>query len=368
MSPPLLLAAGNLQAKIVTGIKHNYYLDGSQIVAETWTLSGIEYLLYYLYDETGSPIGMQYRTSNYASRVFDAYFFEKNVQGDIIAVYNSTGKRIGSYTYDAWGNFNYSLASGNTALETRIVYRLNPFRYRGYYYDVETGLYYLQSRYYNPEWGRFLNADGQLNTGFLGYNLFAYAWNNPIMFIDPSGTCSCPMYDPNCRDCRQRKLQAEFAGLPFEERVPNYNKILHRNENNDITAENSGDLNYSDVEKLITLPVGIYATILGYYAEGTLEATMAGGIGAAITVPLNLLLHWNNPNLTTRQKWGMTGYDVGTGVGGVLLTYGVVNCWNPAGWVSFAIGGCYFGVTYMIGWMLETSLEESNRQMGVVRS
>ena len=80
-------------------------------------------------------------------------------------------------------------------------------------------------------------------------------------------TCSCPMYDPNCRDCRQRKLQAEFAGLPFEERVPNYNKILHRNENNDITAENSGDLNYSDVEKIITLPVGIYATILGYYAE-----------------------------------------------------------------------------------------------------
>ena len=246
--------------------------------------------------------------------------------------------------------------------------RYNPFRYRGYYYDVETGYYYLQTRYYNPEWGRFLNADGQLNTGFLGYNLFAYAWNNPIMFIDPSGTCSCPMYDPNCRDCRRRKLQAELAGLPFEERVPNYNKISHRNENNDITAENSGDLNYSDVEKLITLPVGIYATILGYYAEGTLEATMAGGIGAAITVPLNLLLHWNNPNLTTRQKWGMTGYDVGTGVGGVLLTYGVVNCWNPAGWVSFAIGGCYFGVTYMIGWMLETSLEESNRQMGVVRS
>ena len=84
-------ANGIRTSKTVNGIRHDYYLNGTQIIAETWTLSGIEYLLYYLYDETGSPIGMQYRTSNYASQVFDAYFFEKNVQGDIIGVYNSTG-------------------------------------------------------------------------------------------------------------------------------------------------------------------------------------------------------------------------------------------------------------------------------------
>lgn len=119
----------------------------------------MEFLLYYLYDETGSPIGMQYRTSNYASRVFDAYFFEKNVQGDIIGVYNSTGKKIGAYTYDAWGKCSLSGANGNTILEDKVVTFYNPFRYRGYYYDYETGFYYLQSRYYNPEWGRFLNAD-----------------------------------------------------------------------------------------------------------------------------------------------------------------------------------------------------------------
>lgn len=148
-----------------------------------------EYLIYYVYDETGLPIGLKYRTSAYEAGVFDCFFFEKNLQGDIIAVYNSTGKRIGSYTYDAWGNFNYSLASGNTALETRIVFRLNPFRYRGYYYDVETGYYYLQSRYYNPEWGRFLNAAGYVSTGtgMLGYNMFAYCNNNPVMFTDPTG-------------------------------------------------------------------------------------------------------------------------------------------------------------------------------------
>ena len=65
----------------------------------------------------------------------------------------------------------------------------NPFRYRGYYYDTETGLYYLQSRYYNPQWGRFLNADGLVSTGqgLLGYNMYAYCNNNPVMYVDPTG-------------------------------------------------------------------------------------------------------------------------------------------------------------------------------------
>ena len=69
------------------------------------------------------------------------------------------------------------------------MFRLNPFCYRGYYYDVETGLYYLQRRYYNPEWGRFLNADGYISTGtgMLGHNMFAYCNNNPVMFTDPTG-------------------------------------------------------------------------------------------------------------------------------------------------------------------------------------
>ena len=130
-----------------------------------------------------------YRISNDASQVFDAYFFEKNVQGDIIGVYNSTGKKIGAYTYDAWGKCSLSVASGNTILEDKVVLFYNPFRYRGYYYDNETGFYYLQSRYYNPEWGRFLNADGYINANgdIIGFNIFAYCGNNPIMETDPTG-------------------------------------------------------------------------------------------------------------------------------------------------------------------------------------
>ena len=64
---------------------------------------------------------------------------------------------------------------------------MNPFRYRGYYLDTETNLYYLQSRYYDSYVGRFINADGQLNGGLLGYNLFAYCENNPVMYVDPTG-------------------------------------------------------------------------------------------------------------------------------------------------------------------------------------
>jgi RHS repeat-associated protein len=104
-------------------------------------------------------------------------------------VYNSSGEKVGSYTYDAWGNCTVSVVSGNTTLENNIVRTINPFRYRGYYYDTETGLYYLQSRYYNPEWGRFLNADGYVNANgdLVGYNLYVYCSNNPISYVDYSG-------------------------------------------------------------------------------------------------------------------------------------------------------------------------------------
>ena len=107
-------------------------------------------------------------------------------------MYNSSGTRIGSYTYDAWGNCTVSLESSATTAEKRIVRNFNPFRYRGYYYDYDTGLYYLQSRYYNPTTGRFINADGYVSTGtgLLGYNMYAYCGNNPVIYEDRDG-CAC---------------------------------------------------------------------------------------------------------------------------------------------------------------------------------
>jgi len=167
-------------SKNMSGITHNYYLSGSQIIAEQ---AGI-ILLVYLYDENGSPVGMQFRTDSMAENTFITFWFEKNLQGDIIAVYNESGTKLITYTYDAWGNVTETV--NNRVGDNRYA-TYNPFRYRGYYYDKETGLYYLQSRYYSPEMGRFINADGQLNGGLLGYNQFAYCENNPVMFTDPTG-------------------------------------------------------------------------------------------------------------------------------------------------------------------------------------
>ena len=140
--------------------RYEYTLNGSQIIKETVYVNNVEsHTVVYIYDETGSPIGYRFRVPSYAEDEFDGYFFEKNLQGDIIAVYNQYGTKLVSYTYDAWGSCTttYVNAGASTAA------RYNPFRYRGYYLDSETNWYYLQSRYYNPTWGRFINADGYIN-------------------------------------------------------------------------------------------------------------------------------------------------------------------------------------------------------------
>ena len=135
-------------------------------------------VLYFAYGANGVPMSLTYNDV--------VYYYVTNIQGDVIAILDAAGNLVVSYSYDAWGN---PISTTGSMANTLGI--LNPLRYRGYVYDQETGLYYVSSRYYDPEIGRFINADdiAYLGTGGLtSYNLFAYCGNNPVMGYDPYGT------------------------------------------------------------------------------------------------------------------------------------------------------------------------------------
>jgi len=141
-------------------------------------------ILYFSYDANGVPQTVTHNTT--LNQYTTVYQYVTNQQGDVIGIQDYNGNVYATYSYNAWGVPTSSSDSSSHMIEV-----LNPLRYRGYVYDQETGLYYLQSRYYNPRTGRFLNADDTTYLGAdgttLSFNLFAYCKNNPVMNYDPSG-------------------------------------------------------------------------------------------------------------------------------------------------------------------------------------
>lgn len=137
--------------------------------------------MYFQYDDLGNPIGFIYNDTQ--------YFYTTNQFGDIIGIVNAAGDKIASYEYDEWGQI---ISISSTSNKSEKIAKINPLRYRGYYYDTETGYYYLQSRYYDPSICRFINADDIMMAKChkyenAGLNLFTYCCNNPIENSDPSG-------------------------------------------------------------------------------------------------------------------------------------------------------------------------------------
>lgn len=157
-----------------------YYYDSSNNLIGM--VNGNNTLLFY-YDESDSPTAFSHNGT--------MYFYIKNLQGDICEIVNASGSVIANYTYDAWGKLlSVKDANGDNISSSTHIALLNPLRYRGYVYDEETGLYYLQSRYYDPTVGRFLNADILFDTESdspLSTNMFAYCENNTLLFCDDCG-------------------------------------------------------------------------------------------------------------------------------------------------------------------------------------
>jgi len=164
--------AGIRTQKVVDGVTTDYHLVGDRVTYES---NGTD-AIYYSYDASGNIVSMNLNGTE--------YYYVRNAQGDITGLIDGSGTQVVSYTYDTWGK----LVSTTGTLASTVGAK-NPYRYRGYRYDTETGLYYLQSRYYNPEWRRFINVDGYLGTPgeLLSFNMFAYCKNNPINMVDPSG-------------------------------------------------------------------------------------------------------------------------------------------------------------------------------------
>ena len=162
-------ANGLRTSKTVNGTEHLYHYASGKLLRETYGTNTLDFF----YDASGYPFAVKYNGT--------LYYYITNLQGDVMSIVDAQGEVVAEYEYDPYGNI--LTATGPLA-------DVNPLRYRGYVFDSETQFYYLQSRYYDPEIGRFLNADVYASTGqgVLGNNMFAYCGNNPVNYLDPAGT------------------------------------------------------------------------------------------------------------------------------------------------------------------------------------
>lgn len=184
---------GIRNSKDINGISTDYVIEGEDIIYEKTGDNEI----WYIYDANTEITGFVYNDME--------YYYEKNAGNDVVALWNQSREKVCSYTYDAWGNL--------TGIEgDQKVAKLNKYRYKSYYYDEETGFYYLKSRYYDSETGRFLNPDclEGIYQDFENLNLYVYCNNDPVNQMDPRGMApiylrffySSDMYKEDALACR----------------------------------------------------------------------------------------------------------------------------------------------------------------------
>ncbi len=324
--------------KSYNGVTFNYNGAGQRVS------KGI---IAYTYDSDGRLLkqsnGLEfiYDASGVAGVLYNGgkYFYRKDAQGNVVALLNADGEVVARYEYDAWGNHVVTDKDGN--LVTSGIGELNPFRYRSYYYDTETELYYLQTRYYDPELGRFISQDSieyAAPETINGLNLYAYCGNNPVMNIDNDGTF----------------FLSFLVGLAIATAIGVAVGAVAGGISAAINHENVWDGIWKGavVGGLMGVSVGLVVSGLGAPLAGTIWGSIAvtAGVGSAFALGVNVILQTENSGFAsldigqTFKAWGV-GLAVGM-LAGVLSYTATALCSYYGGMLGLSLSGkTFLGVT-----------------------
>ena len=305
---------------------HSYITQNGKVVRETIAGSTTE-VLDFIYDESGRPFALNYTTGENNPIT---YYYVLNLQGDVVALTDSTGAIVVEYTYNAWGK----VLTSTTMLEcaTPNLASINPLRYRGYYYDTETKFYYLQSRYYDPANHRFINADSYASTDStdaIACNMFAYCENNPILNVDSNG----------------HRAVAQPAGNPdnpFFARPEDWNSYKLLKELNKYRVSATGlpfDFSYWSGDNILNARFSVISYTKKYSNEESVVAgiasavgdvcTLAGGVAAIPVVPIPKIAAGGIAALGVGAFFVEVAFDNGCDVPYSEYTfYNVTFCWE----------------------------------------
>ena len=283
------------QGTHVTGtqtVTHEYLTLNGKVARETIrTNNTLTAVLDFVYDESGKPFALKYSTNGTS---FETYYYVLNLQGDVVKLIHYIPgfeyESVATYEYDAWGNVS---SSGRLA-------EINPLRYRGYYYDNETGFYYLQSRYYDPVNRRFINADSLASTGqgSLGTNMFAYCNNEPVQRFDPTGHSLRPTTTAICDGgTGVFRVVTDGDTCPESDELMNYllnSQIPRGSPYVDASIQHVGERFWdnqsakkNDAARLITLVAAMMPEIAPYVAAGLFASDIYDDYLGPLTHPID---------------------------------------------------------------------------------
>lgn len=323
----------------------------------------------FYYDDTNGLVGFGYNGLN--------YYYIRNHQKDITGILDSDGNQVVSYVYDSWGK----LVSTSGILADTIGVQ-NPYRYRGYYYDVETGFYYLQNRYYDPVTGRFINSDsligstGELNT----HNMFAYCGNEPINRVDPAGFA---WYYPfnQYSDSGLEKKSYPFTSV--SDSPPTYKKT--NNAVNNIVSKGSSASNLAlgtteytlnKYKKVVSSTVRNgdieiaphWGESVPRFSQQVKVVNYASTAITGIAYGYELGQTLENSSYSNGQKAGKIAIDtlgVAASVGVGYLAVAAANAWNPAGWAMLAAGATYLLVCWAGDIIIDYTKKQAYTAIGI---